>query len=388
LRVSRLSLRNFRSYEAAEVRLGPGLTVITGPNGAGKTNLLEAIYFACTGRSCRTANEREVVRFGAGVARLELDAEAADGEAHRITVGFAPGEAKRLEVDGAAVDRLTDATARPLVSVFLPDRLELVLGAPALRRSHLDQVVAALWPGRVGTRRAYSAALAQRNALLAGIRAGRASRASLPAWDAELARHGVELMADRAQTVERLRPRYAQHAEGLGLEGAVELKYRPRSQAERAEVLAAELAERVDSDLERGFTGHGPHRDELAFRREGRELRTYGSRGQQRLGLLALLLAEREELAQERGAPPLMLLDDVMSELDAGRRERLVEVLRAGGQSVVTTTDLSHVPGAEDADVERVAITDGRVLQAGPGEDGPGLRAAAGYPTDFVGGHT
>ena len=97
-----MSLRNFRSYEAAEVRLGPGLTVVTGPNGAGKTNLLEAIYFACTGRSCRTANEREVVRFGASVTRLELDAER-DGESHRITVGFEPGEAKRLQVDGATV---------------------------------------------------------------------------------------------------------------------------------------------------------------------------------------------------------------------------------------------------------------------------------------------
>src|SRR3954451_20260210 len=181
MRVTRLSLRSFRSYEAAEVRLGPGLTVITGPNGAGKTNLLEAVYFACTGRSCRTANEREVVRFGAGVARLELGAEASDGEAHRITVGFAPGEAKRLQVDGAAVDRLTNVGARPLVSVFLPDRLELVVGAPALRRAHLDQVIAALWPARVGTRRAYTAALAQRNALIAAIRAGRAGRPAPPA---------------------------------------------------------------------------------------------------------------------------------------------------------------------------------------------------------------
>src|SRR3954453_1986349 len=189
VRVTRLSLRNFRSYEAAEVRLGPGLTVVTGPNGAGKTNLLEAIYFACTGRSCRTANEREGVRFGAGVTRLELDAER-DGESHRITVGFEPGEAKRLQVDGATVDRLTDAAARPLVSVFLPDRLELVLGAPALRRAHLDQVIAALWPARVGTRRGYTAALGQRNALLAAIRAGRAGRSSLPAGDLGPARPG------------------------------------------------------------------------------------------------------------------------------------------------------------------------------------------------------
>jgi DNA replication and repair protein RecF len=350
-----LSVRDFRSYEAAEVRLGAGLTVVSGRNGAGKTNLLEALYFACTGRSCRTANERECVRFGAALTRLELRCEDAH-ERHALSVGFQPGEAKHLKVDGAPVERLTDVDARPLVSVFLPDRLELILGAPALRRSHVDQVVAVLWPARTATRRAYAAALAQRNALLASIRAGRASRSSLRAWDAELARHGVALMADRAATLERLSPRFAEHAAGLGLEGEVELAYRPRSKAADPDALAAELAERTDGDVERGFTGHGPHRDDLAFRREGRELRAYGSRGQQRLGLLALLLAEREELAAERGAAPLLLLDDVMSELDAGRRERLTTLLRRGGQAVITTTELAHVPGAEEGDVVRIAI--------------------------------
>src|SRR3954451_8352230 len=121
--VTRLSLRNFRSYERAEVRLAPGMTVVAGRNGAGKSNLLEAIYFACTGRSCRTANERECVRFGAPFARLELRCEDA-AEHHVLGVGFKPGEPKRLTVDGTPVEALTD---RPLVSVFAPDRLELVL---------------------------------------------------------------------------------------------------------------------------------------------------------------------------------------------------------------------------------------------------------------------
>ena len=361
--VRRLTLRDFRSYEAAELRPGPGLTVIAGRNGAGKTNLLEGIYFACTGRSCRTANEREVVRFGAELTRLELETEDNQGR-HDVSVGFQPGEAKRLRADGAPIERLTDSPARPLVAVFLPDRLDLVLGAPALRRSHLDQVVAALWAARASTRREYSAALAQRNALIAAVRGGRGSRSSLPAWDAALARHGIALMRDRAEVVTRLRERFAAHAGSLGLEGEVELAYRPRSKAESADELAAELAERTAGDLERGFTGHGPHRDDLALRRAGRELRSYGSRGQVRLGLLALLLAEREELAAERGAPPLLLLDDVMSELDATRRARLVDVLRASGQSVVTATELGHVPGADEPGVERVAIAEGRVLQA------------------------
>ena len=360
--VSRLRLHDFRSYASADVALGGGLTVLHGPNGAGKTNLLEALYFGCTGRSCRTANDREVVRFGASVARVEVSGRAADGP-HELTVGFAPGEPKRLRVDGAPVDRLLDAPARPLVSVFLPDRLELVRGPPALRRSHLDHVVAALWPARAATRRAYARALAQRNALLGRLRAGRGTRDSMAAWDLELARHGVALRDDRAAAVQRLAPRCAGLADELGLGGGVELRYRARSRAEGVEELAAELATRLDDDIERGFTGHGPHRDDLALLRDRRELRVYGSQGEQRLALLALLLAERGALTEERGAAPLMLLDDVMSELDANRRERLVARLEGAGQSVVATTDLASVPGAREPGVVRLRVEAGLVLQ-------------------------
>ncbi|MGH2919256.1 MAG: AAA family ATPase, partial [Solirubrobacteraceae bacterium] len=149
---TRLRLRDFRSYASADVALGAGLTVVHGANGAGKTNLIEGLYFGCTGRSCRTSNEREVVRFGADAARVEVDLRDDEGRSHALAVGFAPGEAKRLHADGAPVERLVDVQTRPLVVVFLPDRLELVKGAPALRRSHVDQVVAATWPARAATR--------------------------------------------------------------------------------------------------------------------------------------------------------------------------------------------------------------------------------------------
>jgi len=223
--------------------------------------------------------------------------------------------------------------------------------------------VAALWPSRAGTRRAYSQALAQRNALLARLRAGRGSRGSLGAWDLELARHGIALRDDRAGAVAHLDARFTAIAGELGLLGAATLRYRPRSDAETAEQLAAELAERLESDLDRGFTGHGPHRDELLLLRDGRELRVYGSQGEQRLALLALLLAERAALEDERGAPPVLLLDDVMSELDAERRERLVERIGAAGQSVITTTDLAHVPGAGAAGVVRLRVAPGAVAE-------------------------
>jgi DNA replication and repair protein RecF len=359
MHVTHVNVRDFRSYADARAAFGDGLTVITGPNGAGKTNLLEALYFGCTGRSCRTTNEREVVRFGQSATRVVVSAEGDDG-AHELSVGFQPGEPKRLRVDGAAVERMLDVAERPLVSVFLPDRLELIKGPPALRRAHLDQFVAALWPSRVATRRAYAQSLAQRNALIARIRSGSGGRDSLSSWDAQLARHGMALMEDRRRAIETVAEEFAQCCAQLGLEGEPGLAYRPRSRATEPEQLRAELAERIDSDLERGFTGHGPHRDDVATVREGRELRAYGSQGQQRLALLALLLAERAALAQRRQTRPVMLLDDVMSELDGRRRRALVNLLRSGGgQAVITATDAQQVPGADEPGVHRLEVAEG-----------------------------
>jgi DNA replication and repair protein RecF len=360
-------MRDFRTYARAEARLGPGLTVVHGPNGAGKSNLLEALYFGCTGRSPRTRNDREMVRFGSRATRVSVGL-LEDGRRHELSVGYstpAPGEPalKRMSCDGAAVERLLDVPVRPLISVFMPERLDLLKGPPALRRAHLDQVVAALWPARVEVRKEYSRVLAQRNALLARIRAGRASDAALATWDRELASSALALRADRSETVELLAEPFAERAEELGCNGTLRLEYRPRSRAEDEEEFLSELRARLPRDLERGFSGHGPHRDELALLKDGRELRAYGSQGEQRLALLALLLAERGLLASERDATPLMLLDDVMSELDGSRRESLAAELSSAGQSVIATTDLDHVPGAFDAAVTRIAISPGAVLQ-------------------------
>ena len=361
MRVTRLILRDLRTYPSAQLDVGEGLTVIAGRNGAGKTNLLEGLYIGCTGRSFRTASDREAVAFGAPLARVELHWRAEDGP-HETAVALAPGQPRHLRVDGSTVQRLTD-TPRPLAGVFTPDRLELVKAGPAHRRAHLDQVVAALWPARAEARLAYGRALAQRNALLTRIRTGNASSAGLGAWDQELARLGLALMGARARAVEDLAPRFGGCAHALGLDGDPELAYRPRSRATTAPELAAELRDRMQSDLERGFTGHGPHRDELVLRRDGRELRGYGSQGQQRLGLLSLLLAEREAIADTRGHPPLMLLDDAVSELDAARRECLIDLLTTGGgQSVITTTDFDHVPGVGEPGVTRVTVSDGKLL--------------------------
>jgi DNA replication and repair protein RecF len=352
-----VQLRDFRTYARAEASLGPGLTVVHGPNGAGKSNLLEALYFGCTARSPRTRNERELVHFGAQAARVVVHCREGT-QTHELSVGYGAGPegeraVKRMTADGAPVERMLDVDFRPLLSVFEPDRLELLKGAPAARRAHLDQVIVALWPLRANDRREYSRVLAQRNALLA----------TLAAWDRELAVTALVLRDHRSTAVELLAEPFRARAAQLGLSGDAELAYRPRTRATDVEELVAELQTRLPSDLERGFTGHGPHRDELAILRDGRELRSYGSQGEQRLALLALLLAERSVLAEHRNRTPLMLLDDVMSELDAERRELLAEELSVGGQSVIATTDLGHVPGAAAGAVTRLRVSPGSILQ-------------------------
>jgi DNA replication and repair protein RecF len=361
MRVLSIQLRDFRTYTRAEAQFGPGLTVLHGSNGAGKSNLLEALYFGCTGYSQRTRSERELVRFGAQATRVVV--RLSDGDhPHELTVGLQPGQAKRMTADGASVERLADVEHRPLVSVFSPDRLELLKGPPSLRRAHLDQLIGALWPSRRSTRREYMRVLAQRNALISAIRSNRSSRSTLPSWDAELARHALALRDDRSEAVALISATFGGRAKQLGLSGELGLEYRPRSRAHDADELSRELRAELDKDLQRGFTTHGPHRDELVILRDGRELRSYGSQGEQRLALLALLLSERSMLAERRAHVPLMLLDDVMSELDSQRRELLSAELSSGGQSVIATTELSNVPGACEAGVARLRVASGTIF--------------------------
>ena len=341
--VTRLELRTFRNHDELTVRFGSGVNFLVGPNGSGKTSVVEALHVGCTGRSFRTSVERELVRFGAGLARVEVSYRGADGE-HRIVVAIQPGQGKLIRRDEVRLAALRADPATPRVCVFAPDHLELVKGPAGVRRAHLDELVMALWPARRATRMAYAKALAQRNSLLGRVRSGAASASALAAWDRELARHGIELMRHRADAIGLLAGHFTARARDLGLPAPATLAYRPRSKAADAAGLEVELNDRVGSDLERGFTTHGPHRDDVVLRAAERDLRRYGSQGQQRLGLLALLVAERDAMEDAHGALPVLLLDDVMSELDPDRRAMLLELLETAGQTLITTADSAAVP--------------------------------------------
>ena len=366
--VRSLSVLGFRNLASADqLALAAGINLVCGANGAGKTNLLEALYASLAGRSCRTRDDRQMIAFGAPLARAEARLEGADRE-HRFLFSVARAEGRRHLLDGSEADAEA-AVARPALAVFMPDRLALVKGPPARRRSHLDGFLAALWPARGEIRKRYARALAQRNALLGRIRGAGAGSASLDAWDAELAAAGVELIAARAEAAERLAAPFSVAASELGIDSGASLAYRPRSEARSAAELAAELAERRDSDVARGYSGWGPHLDELAFEAGGRAMRRYASQGQQRIALLALLFAEREALLADDRPAPLMLLDDVTSELDTRRRALLVGRLAAGGgQALITATEPDQLP--RTAPRAEITVREGRVIGlAGEGGD-------------------
>jgi DNA replication and repair protein RecF len=349
--VGAVECRGFRNLADGRTEIGDGVVVIHGSNGAGKTNLLEALYFGLTGRSFRAGNDRDVIRFGDQGARVELDLSASGS---RLLSAIERSGERRHLLAGRPLAGGPDEL--PLVSVFHPDRLQLVKGSPAHRRAHLDRLCGVIWPARADLRNRFGRTLAQRNALVQRIRTGLGEPDSLPSWDERLAAEAEPLMEARSEAVDVLAETFSELASGLGLPVA-EISYRPRAAGGRDE-LATELTRRRTEDLGRAYTSYGPQLDEVELRLSGRALRRFGSQGQQRLALLALLFAERAALMEADRAAPLMLLDDVMSELDPGHRELLVSLLETGGQAVITATESAHVPSPEAV---RIQVTAGVV---------------------------
>lgn len=350
--VTAIEARPLRSLDRVRVELPAGVVSVIGPNGTGKTNLIESIYFALTGRSFRTSDRRDLIPFGGSLARAEATVRSDDGIEHQLLAAVSRTEGRRHLLDGNPADPATLARSRPPVAVFAPDRLSLVKGPPAERRAHLDGFVAARWPARGELRKRYGQAVAQRNALLSRLSAGYGAPDDLGIWDAGLAKAAAPLIEARAEAVDELSPSFAAAADELGLEDAT-LEYAPRASGSEEEIRAG-LEERREQEIRLGRSSWGPHLDELKLSAGDRSLRRFGSQGQQRAALLALLFAEREALLQARRVIPLLLLDDVMSELDPGRRELLVGRLGDGGQVLITAADEESVPAAARQTVVRM----------------------------------
>jgi DNA replication and repair protein RecF len=309
---------------------------VSGANGAGKTNLLEALHMGTQGFSPRARNDAQIIRIGSAAGRVAVKGTRGDA-AFEADVVLSAANARRARLNGSALRSPEQLRHELQTLVFTPDRLAVVKGGPAARRAYVDRSLGRLFPSRANVPVDYAAAVGQRNAALRRVNGGFSSLDALAPWTEAVVQLGEALVVARRETIGLLAAPFAACCGRLGLED-VSLDY----EGEPATI--PELEERLDRDLERGATGVGPHLHDVRIEAAERELRSYGSQGEQRVAVLALVLAEAQMLEERRGSPPLVLLDDVLSELDETRRRTLGELIEGRGQTVVTTTTPASLP--------------------------------------------
>jgi DNA replication and repair protein RecF len=336
-----LRLVNFRNYTDETVIFSPGLNIVVGENARGKTNLIEAISFAVSGSTPRTSKENEVVRWELDFARVEARISG-DRDERKVAVGYAPGQKKRLTVDGAPASSLADyaaGAAGARVVNFFPDDIRVVKGAPADRREFLDGLLSSLRPSYARAISEYAKAVQQRNQLLRRIREGFSSEKTLSTWDRKVMELGTEVLKVRQAAVEPLGEFFNESLGALYGSGQADILY---TYSVPLDEYSEVLMESRKADVERGTTSVGPHRDDFQVFIGEVNLTTYGSQGQQRLATLALKFAARDYVRSVTGEDPILLFDDVMSELDERRREYLAEYFLDSTQAVISTTNLEY----------------------------------------------
>ena len=354
MQITELTLRSYRSYETLHLAFDPGVQIFLGANAQGKTNIIEALYYAAFGRSHRTSSDAELIRVGADGAHIGLSFRRHDvpGE---LSFTFARGARRRITYAGESLRQRDLVGLLPMV-LFSPEDLFLVKGAPALRRRYLDAELSQASPAYYGELLRYTRILKQRNAVLKDIRERLAAPEELPPWDAQLARSAAYIVTRRIAAVAQLGALSArvQAVLAAGEELALAYEIAGAGAEDFAEDDMTEslhlwynkmLCEGRARDIARAATGVGPHLDDLVLRVGGMSLRSYGSQGQQRTGALALKLAELFYLQENIGEAPILLLDDVMSELDADRRRALLDFIRHEHiQTFITATDAAYFP--------------------------------------------
>lgn len=351
MKVDWIALTDFRSYQNLEWQPDPGVNLLLGPNGAGKTNLLEAIAYLASLRSFRTVTDASLIGDDADAAVIRAGVSSVDRD-RLIEIEIPRVGTRRTQVDKTRLHRTSDLLGALRVIAFLPEDLDLVKRGPALRRDLLDAVAVQLWPAAYLDQAEFDRALRQRNAFL---RSGERDDASLSVWDARLAQSGGRVMARRARVIQTLSSlldasyediAQKRHRASIGYVaswgGDDQILNLSAADFSAAILKAVETSRRAD--YERRLTTTGPHRDEPVFLIDGTDARTHGSQGEQRTMALALKLASHRAVADLVGEPPVLLLDDVFSELDPDRAGALAKALPADTQTLITSARPEDVP--------------------------------------------
>jgi DNA replication and repair protein RecF len=388
MRLLHLQLADYRNIHRLDIDLPAGVAIFVGDNAEGKSNLLEAIYLLATMRGLRAETDVQLVRQGAledvlPAARLVAQAETLGGPLKlEVTIVARPGASgpiatKTVRVNGVP-KRLSDAVGRVTAVLFTADDLDMIGGSPALRRRYIDITLMQVDQQYGAARSRFERVLVQRNHLLKRVREGLARPDELAFWDGELGKDGGLIVQRRAAALSRLAVLAQQSHTELAAGELVEVAYRPRLEAltmdlqtatvpEAVAAYQAALARSLSRDIAAGMTLQGPHRDDILFSLNGLPAAGFASRAQQRTVALSLRLAEAHFLCEHRGEPPVLLLDDVLSEMDAGRRQAVLGALREMDQMLVTGTDLNDFSPGFVSRAAVFAVRGGSVRQVVPG---------------------
>lgn len=358
----RLSARDFRNLEKLDLELPESGVAIIGENGQGKTNILESIYYLQVLRSVRGARDQDLVRFGAKA--FHIAASCSSVSVHEISIGFeAQGKKKKVTLDGSVASRLSDAFGSLPSVMFSPRDIQLIAGGPGERRRFLDLLLALSSRSYLSALQHYRAALARRNAALRDA-ARTGDEGAVSVWEPALAEYGAMLVCSRLEWVKQRAPEFSRLTKAIGEEGQSVMSY-SSSISKEADIQGAlenALARHRRNDIRRGMTHSGPHRDDLSLTLDHRDLRLFGSAGQQRTAAIALRMLEGDTIRESRGIAPLLLLDDPFAELDVKRSARILELLRGSGmgQTILAVPRDSDIP-PELTGLERRTIRAGMI---------------------------
>lgn len=355
--VKKLKLSGFRNYKSEEFEFLPDTNILYGNNAQGKTNALEALYLFSIGKSFRTQQDRELMNFGESFTKLSVEYED-KVRTNEIEISIRRDRKKQIKINDVPISKMGDLIGKFCVILFSPDELNLTKGSPNARRRFLDIALSQMRPRYYHILRRYNKVLDQRNNLIKKLRftQNAAAKDTLFVWNEKLSEYGMAIIDYRKQFIEKLYEYAKQiHREISGEE--FEIRY--KSAFNTIEEFKEKLDSNIEREIEQGFTMYGPHRDDIEILTEGKDIKTYGSQGQHRSAVLALKLAQADMVFDDMGEYPVLLLDDIMSELDSVRRAYLVGKIK-NKQVIITCTDADEV-GVTD-DVNFIHIENGQII--------------------------
>lgn len=372
MQLKSLELHGYRNYETLKLATESGVNIFIGPNAQGKTNLLEAIHVLSLTKSHRTSKDKELIGWNQSAAVIRADMEKRHGDVKLELQVSAQG--KKAKINGLEQRKLSGFVGTLNVVLFAPEDLDIVKGAPGVRRRFMDMEIGQVHPGYLYDMQQYQKILQQRNNYLKMTDIRKASPEMLEVWNEQLATYGVKMMQKRKNFIVNLQ-KWAEKIHA-GITGGLEhltVEYKPSfggaagtdSQVESSlfQQFMLKLTQGKEQEFRRGTTLTGPHRDDITLAINGKDVQSFGSQGQQRTAALSLKLAELELMHEELGEYPILLLDDVLSELDQTRQTQLIETFQSRVQTFITTTGLESVNMSRLKDASVFHVRNGQLLR-------------------------